>query len=112
MEGEVGSTRNFRRVPASRRVSRWIDSGVSLPELQAPSAHRSETDESVSAASEKPDARSAKAAKNKNAAFYEGQFQTAKYFINSILPITMGRMNAIAAGDGATVEMPEASFGS
>ena len=59
-----------------------------------------------------PDARSAKAAKNKNAAFYEGQFQTAKYFINSILPITMGRMNAIAAGDGATVEMPEASFGS
>ncbi|MGD8522832.1 MAG: acyl-CoA dehydrogenase [Desulfobacterales bacterium] len=59
-----------------------------------------------------PEARSKKAAKNKNAAFYEGQYQTAKYFINSILPITMGRMNAIVAGDGATVEMPEASFGS
>ncbi|UCG09086.1 MAG: acyl-CoA dehydrogenase [Desulfobacterales bacterium] len=59
-----------------------------------------------------PEARVKKAAKNKSAAFYEGQFQTAKYFINSILPITLGRMNAIAAGDGATVEMPETSFGS
>jgi hypothetical protein len=58
-----------------------------------------------------PAERSKKAAKNKDVAFYEGQLQTAKYFINSILPITIGRMNAIAAGDGATVEMPEVSFG-
>jgi hypothetical protein len=52
-----------------------------------------------------------KAAKNKDAAFYEGQLQSARYFINSILPITMGKMNAIEAGDSAVVEIPEASFG-
>jgi hypothetical protein len=58
-----------------------------------------------------PQARHTQAAKNKDAAFYEGQLQSARYFINSILPITMGKMNAIAAGDPATVEIPEASFG-
>ena len=56
-------------------------------------------------------ARQEKADKNKDAAFYEGQLQSAKYFINSILPITMGKMNAIEAGDAATVEIPEAAFG-
>ena len=55
--------------------------------------------------------RQEKAVKNKEIAFYEGQLQTAKYFINSILPITMGKMNAIEAGDAATVDIPEASFG-
>jgi len=58
-----------------------------------------------------PNARHKKAAKNKDAAFYEGQLQSARYFINSILPITMGKMNAIEAGDPAVVEIPEASFG-
>ena len=58
-----------------------------------------------------PEARQAKAAKNKEAAFYEGQLQSARYFINSILPITMGKMNAIEAGDPAVVEIPESSFG-
>jgi len=43
-----------------------------------------------------------KAAKNKDTAFYEGQLQTAKYFINSILPITMGKMDAIQAADPLT----------
>jgi alkylation response protein AidB-like acyl-CoA dehydrogenase len=56
-------------------------------------------------------ARQEKAGKNKETAFYEGQLQSAKYFINSILPITMGKMNAIEAGDAATVDIPEASFG-
>jgi hypothetical protein len=56
-------------------------------------------------------ARQEKADKSKDAAFYEGQLQSAKYFINSILPITMGKMNAIEAGDAATVEIPEAAFG-
>jgi len=58
-----------------------------------------------------PNARHKKAAKNKDAAFYEGQLQSARYFINSILPITMGKMNAIEAGDPAVVEILEASFG-
>ncbi len=56
-------------------------------------------------------ARQEKAGKNKETAFYEGQLQSAKYFINSILPITMGKMNAIETGDAATVDIPEASFG-
>ncbi len=58
-----------------------------------------------------PKVRHAKATKNKDAAFYEGQLQSARYFINSIIPITMGKMNAIKAGDPAVVEIPEASFG-
>jgi hypothetical protein len=37
--------------------------------------------------------------------------QSAKYFINTILPETMGRMNAIEVSEAATVEIPEAAFG-
>ena len=58
-----------------------------------------------------PAARCAKAVKNKEAAFYEGVLQSAKYFINAILPATMGKMNAIEASEAATVEIPEAAFG-
>ena len=31
-------------------------------------------------------------------------------FLNSLLPITMGKMKAIEAGDAATADIPEASF--
>ena len=55
--------------------------------------------------------RHARAAKNRDTAFYEGQLQSARYFINSILPATMGRMNAIEIGDPAVVDIPESSFG-
>jgi alkylation response protein AidB-like acyl-CoA dehydrogenase len=48
---------------------------------------------------------------HKHAAFYEGQVQTARYFINSLLPITMGKMTAILAADSAVVDIPEAAFG-
>lgn len=58
-----------------------------------------------------PNARVAKAAKNKDAAFYEGQLQSARYFINAILPITIGKMDAIEASDPAAVDIPESSFG-
>jgi len=58
-----------------------------------------------------PQARLSKAAKNKEAAYYEGQLQSARYFINSILPITLGRMDAIAAVDPAAIDIPEAAFG-
>jgi alkylation response protein AidB-like acyl-CoA dehydrogenase len=57
------------------------------------------------------DARVEKINKNKNAAFYEGQIKTAEYFIQTILPITLGRMDSIEAGSKAVVEIPEASFG-
>jgi len=49
--------------------------------------------------------------KNKNAAFYEGQIKSAEYFIQAILPITLGRMDSIEAGSKAVVDIPEASFG-
>jgi hypothetical protein len=58
-----------------------------------------------------PSARQKAAAKSKEAAFYEGQIQSATYFINAILPIALGRMAAIRSVDPAVVQMPEAGFG-
>ncbi|MFO7749624.1 MAG: acyl-CoA dehydrogenase [Desulfobacteraceae bacterium] len=54
----------------------------------------------------------AKAAKNKDAAYYAGQLGSARFFINTLLPSALGKMDAIVQGDKAVVEMPEASFGS
>jgi len=56
--------------------------------------------------------REKKIGKNKEAAFYDGQLQTATYFINAILPVTMGKMDAIAATDNSVVSIHETSFGS
>ncbi len=50
-------------------------------------------------------------AKKKDTVFYEGQIQTAAFFINAILPITAGRMDAIQAGDASALEAAEAIFG-
>ena len=52
-----------------------------------------------------------KIAKNKNAAYYEGQIKTAEYFIQNVLPVTMGKMDSIVKGNGSVVDIPEASFG-
>ena len=52
-----------------------------------------------------------KATKDKNVAFYEGVLQSAKYFMNSILPITQGKMNAIEASDASAIDITEAAFG-
>ncbi|MDY6789902.1 MAG: acyl-CoA dehydrogenase [Thermodesulfobacteriota bacterium] len=49
--------------------------------------------------------------KNKDAAFYDGQVQTARYFIRSILPGTLGKMDAVTETDGAAVEIADISFG-
>jgi hypothetical protein len=49
--------------------------------------------------------------KNKDAAFYQGQLKTAEFFIQSILPITQGRMASVKAGNSAVVDIPEPSFG-
>jgi alkylation response protein AidB-like acyl-CoA dehydrogenase len=51
------------------------------------------------------------AAKNKDAAFYYGQVKTAEFFVNYQLPVTLGRIDAIAQTNGAAVEIPEVSFG-
>lgn len=50
--------------------------------------------------------------KKKDTPFYDGQIKTARFFINTILPVSAGRLNAIRECDGVAVEMDEASFGS
>ncbi len=50
-------------------------------------------------------------AKKKDIAFYEGQLKSAEYFINTILPVTLGKMNAILNNNGAAVEIAEEAFG-
>ncbi|MBF0572885.1 MAG: acyl-CoA dehydrogenase C-terminal domain-containing protein, partial [Desulfamplus sp.] len=52
------------------------------------------------------------AEKNKDVAYYAGQIMTAEFFINTILPSALGKMDAIIEGDKSVEEMPEASFGS
>jgi len=47
----------------------------------------------------------------KDKIFYEGQIKSAEYFIKSILPITLGKMNAILDNNGAAVEISEDAFG-
>ncbi|MDY0163009.1 acyl-CoA dehydrogenase [Desulfobotulus sp.] len=49
--------------------------------------------------------------KKKDDAFYQGQVTTARFFINSQLPITAGRLAAIQTMDGAAIAMEDAGFG-
>jgi hypothetical protein len=49
--------------------------------------------------------------RKKDAAFYEGQIKSAEFFIYSIIPITVGKIKAILATNGAAVEIDEKSFG-
>jgi alkylation response protein AidB-like acyl-CoA dehydrogenase len=50
-------------------------------------------------------------AKKKDRAFYTGQVTTAAFFINTILPITMGKLNAIGESDPSAIEMTEEGYG-
>ena len=50
-------------------------------------------------------------ARKKDRAFYDGQLKTAEYFISAQLPVTLGKMNAILAGNSAVVEISEDGFG-
>ncbi len=49
-------------------------------------------------------------AKSKDVAFYEGQVCTARYFIKSLLPATMGKMKALSDANDAVMAMPLAAF--
>lgn len=49
-------------------------------------------------------------AKGKNRAFYHGQIKTAEFFIRTILPATLGKINAIDDGCAAAVEIETAGF--
>jgi len=50
-------------------------------------------------------------AKKKDRAFYTGQVKTAAFFIHTILPVTLGKLDAIAQGDPAAIEIPEEGYG-
>jgi len=49
-------------------------------------------------------------AKKKDIPFYAGQLKSAQFFCNTVLPATLGKMNAILSTDGAAIEIDEASF--
>ena len=50
-------------------------------------------------------------AKKKDAAFYSGQIETARFFITSLIPITNGKIQAIHAMCDAPVKMDDTAFG-
>jgi alkylation response protein AidB-like acyl-CoA dehydrogenase len=50
-------------------------------------------------------------AKKKDIEFYEGQLKTAEFFIYTILPGTLGKMNGIVNSNESAVEISEAAFG-
>jgi len=58
-----------------------------------------------------PQAVAATVAKNADAAFYDGQLKTAEFFIGSLLPVTMGKLDAISAGTSAAMDIHDRAFG-
>jgi len=50
-------------------------------------------------------------AKKKDVNFYEGQLKTAEFFIQTVIPVTHGKMDSIKESSGAAVTISEASFG-
>jgi alkylation response protein AidB-like acyl-CoA dehydrogenase len=49
--------------------------------------------------------------KKKDIAFYEGQIKTAEFFIQTELPMTSGKMDAIQGGCAAAIEISDEGFG-
>jgi len=47
----------------------------------------------------------------KDQAFYEGQIKSAEFFAQNVLPVTLGKMEAILAGGTAAIDICEESFG-
>ncbi len=50
--------------------------------------------------------------KKKDVAFYEGQIKSAQFFVQSVLPVTRGKMDVILAGDTAAIDIADEAFGS
>ncbi len=61
----------------------------------------------ASAAAEKLD----NGARKKDVAFYEGQIKGLEFFAHSVLPVTLGKMDVILAGNAAAVDIAEDGFG-
>jgi alkylation response protein AidB-like acyl-CoA dehydrogenase len=53
----------------------------------------------------------AQGATSKDEAFYRGQVKTAEFFIQAVLPVTMGKMDSISKMSAAAIEMEETWFG-
>jgi hypothetical protein len=49
--------------------------------------------------------------KKKDIDFYQGQLKSAQFFINTVLPVSRGKMDAILLGDTSVVDISEAGFG-
>ena len=49
-------------------------------------------------------------AKGKKKSFYQGQIKAAEFFIRTVLPVTLGKMDAIEEGCAAAVEIEDAAF--
>jgi hypothetical protein len=47
----------------------------------------------------------------KDIEFYKGQIHTARFFIQSVLPVTMGKMNSLGDNSSTVVEISESAFG-
>jgi alkylation response protein AidB-like acyl-CoA dehydrogenase len=52
-----------------------------------------------------------KGAGKKDRAFYEGQLAGARFFIRTVLPLSLGRMDVILTGDSVAVDMADEAFG-
>jgi hypothetical protein len=52
-----------------------------------------------------------KGAKKKDASFYEGQLNSARFFIKSVLPVTLGKAAVILANDDTVIKISEDAFG-
>jgi len=49
--------------------------------------------------------------KNKNKAFYEGQLKTAEFFITTIIPTCLGKMDAVMATNSSIIDIADEAFG-
>ncbi len=48
--------------------------------------------------------------KNKNTAFYHGKIMTAQFFITTMLPLTMGKLDAVLPRQNAAINIDDKSF--
>jgi hypothetical protein len=49
--------------------------------------------------------------KKKDVAYYQGQIKNVQFFLQNIIPITLGKMEAITFGSDAAIEIENESFG-
>ena len=50
-------------------------------------------------------------ARKKDVDFYEGQLKTAEFFVQTILPATLGKMDGIVKNNASAIEISDAAFG-